>query len=210
MGDSISRLMCCGLALLNFTQSISHSYRCKCAIQQAQLCVLTWKRCISFPARINQVHASHVQHLAVNYAFMIHWHFVRSSAQMGHQGPPAPTQGTMLAHLREKPAWCWHSGGSRCSLLCLWWAKLYTQFLKTTRMFVRFCCVHAGLENPQLPVIKVCIEGQARGERAMCDACPRSSFRSVHSQLTHNWLLINCVDLYFWAQSNFIWAKRPC
>lgn len=41
MVDTISQLMCCGLALLNFTQSISQSYCYKCVIQQAQMYVLT-------------------------------------------------------------------------------------------------------------------------------------------------------------------------
>lgn len=66
MVDSISQLMCCGLALLNFTQSISQSYRWKCVIQQAQLYVLTWKMCISFPAKIN--HKEHVPHLCPKWA----------------------------------------------------------------------------------------------------------------------------------------------
>lgn len=189
MGDSISRLMCCGLALLSFTQRISHSYRCKCVIQQAQLCVLTWKRCISFPEKINQVHASHVQRsLAVNNAFMIYWHFVCSSARMGHQGPPAPTQGTMLAHLRGKPAWCWHSGGSRCSLLCLCWAKLYTQFLKTTLMFVRFFCVHAGLKNPQLPVTRSAL----KDKHEESERCATHVYGPHFDLFIHSWLTTGC------------------
>lgn len=115
-------------------------------------------------------------------------------------------------HTLERKArlWCWHSGGSRCSLLCLCWAKLYTQFLKNTRMFVRFFLRSCRTEEPSATSYQgLCWRTSAR-RASDGDACPRSSFRSVHSQLTRNWLLINCVDLYFWAQSNFTWAKRPC
>lgn len=143
MVDSISQLMCCGFALLNFTQSISQSYRYKCIIQQAQLYVLTWKMRISFPAKINQ--KAHAPHLCAECVAQpcsvkcIHdpstlcsffllgritgMHWCQHKAQCWRtlwRWKPAPGAGTV--------------GGSRqcCSLACLNRAKLYKLFLKTT------------------------------------------------------------------------------
>lgn len=143
MVDSISQLMCCGLALLNFTQSISRSYRCKCVIQQAQLYVLTWKMCISFPAKIN--HKAHAPHLCPKCAAQpcsvkcIYDPSTLSSlfSMDGSQGPTSTNTRYNAGTLERKARLgCWHSGGSCChccSLPCLCRAKLYKQFLKTTQ-----------------------------------------------------------------------------
>lgn len=111
---------------------------------------------------------------------------------------------------RKARLWCWHSGGSRCSLLCLCWAKLYTQFLKKHSDFCEVLLYSCRTEEPSATSYQGLHWRTSTRRASDGDACPRSSFRSFHSQLTRNWLLINCVDLYFWARSNFTWAKRPC
>lgn len=143
MVDSISQLMCCGFALLNFTQSISQSYHYKCIIQQAQLYVLTWKMRISFPAKINQkAHAPHLCTECAAPALQRKMHLWSIDALF------AFLLGRITGmHWCQHKAQCWQTlwrwksapgagtvGGSCqcCSLACLSWAKLYKLFLKST------------------------------------------------------------------------------
>lgn len=143
MVDSISQLMSCGLALLNFAQSISQSYRCKCVIQLAQLYVLTWKMCISFPAKIN--HKAHAAHLYPECAaqpcsvkciydpLTLCSLFSLNGSQRSTSTNTRYNAGTPG---RKTRLWCWHSRGSSRSLTCLCWAKLCQHFLKTTQVLL--------------------------------------------------------------------------
>lgn len=157
MVDSISQLMCCGFALLNFTQSISQSYRYKCIIQQAQLYVPTWKMRISFAAKINQ--KAHAPHLCPEWV-------VQPCSVKCIYDPLTLCSlfcwGRITdAHQRQHEAHCWRTlrrwkpssgagtvGGSChcCSLACLCWAKLYKVFLIPTQSTV--CDATQNCRNP--------------------------------------------------------------